>query len=67
MCKSIIEKKKKMHDKTVLLEKSKLHSMEVLISTVLIDSNIIHEDLFLLNNVLREYRDMKKEIRYFRT
>ena len=56
-----------MHDKTVLLEKSKLHGMEVLISTVLIDSNIIHEDPFLLNNVLREYRDMKKEIRYFRT
>ena len=30
-------KKEKKHDKTLLLEKSKLHQMEVLISKTLID------------------------------
>ena len=35
--KSAIKKKKKKHDKIVLLAKSKLNSIEVLISKVLID------------------------------
>ena len=37
--KSIIKKKKKKHDKIVLLTKSKLSSIEFLISKALIDSN----------------------------
>ena len=41
--KSIIKKKKKKHDKIVLLAKSKLNSIEVLISKVLIVSNISHD------------------------
>ena len=40
---SINKKKKKKHDKIVLLAKSKLNSMEVLISKSFIDSNISHE------------------------
>ena len=35
--KSICKKKKKKHDKIVLLEKSELNSIEVLISKTLID------------------------------
>ena len=38
--KSIIKKKKIKHDKIVLLAKSKLNSIEVLLSKDLIDSNI---------------------------
>ena len=57
--KSIIKKKKKKHDKIVLLAKSKLNNIEVLSSNVLIDSNISHE-FVLTNNVLKEYDDMKK-------
>ena len=38
--KSIIKKKKIKHDKIVLLAKSKLNSIEVLLSKVLMDSNI---------------------------
>ena len=34
--------------------------MEVLISNALIDSNISHEKFVLINNVLKEYDDMKK-------
>ena len=42
---SIIKKKKMMHDKTVLLAKSELNSIEVSISVALIDSNISHDEL----------------------
>ena len=58
---SIIKKKKKKHDKIVLLAKSKLHGIEVLISKALIDSNISHDKFFSINNVLKEYDNMKKE------
>ena len=64
--KSIIKKKKKKHDKIVLLAKSKLNSMEVLISKALIDSVISHEE-FVLINVLKQYNEMKKEIKNLMT
>ena len=38
--KPIVKKKKKKHDKIVLLAKSKLNKIEVLISKALIDLNI---------------------------
>ena len=60
--KSMIKKKKKKHDKIVLLAKSKLNSKEVLISKGLIDSNISHDE-FVLINVLKEFYDLKQEIK----
>ena len=39
-----IIKKKKEHDKIVLLAKSKLNSIEVLISKATIGSNIVHDE-----------------------
>ena len=63
---SVIKKKKKKHDKIVLLAKSKLNSMEVLISKALIDSVISHEE-FVLINVLKQYNEMKKEIKNLMT
>ena len=54
-CKSIIKKKKKKHDKIVLLGKAKLDAIEILISEALIDSYISHDEFFSVNNVLREY------------
>ena len=59
--KSIIKKKKKKHDKIVLLAKSKLNSIEVLISKALIDSVISHDEFVLINNVLKECNKMKEE------
>ena len=50
--KSIIGKKKKKHDKIVLLAKSKSNSIQVIISKALIDSNTIHGEFFLINNLL---------------
>ena len=61
--KSITEKKKKEHDKIVLLGKSELNNIEVLISKTLIDSSISHDEFVLINNVLKEYDDMKEEIK----
>ena len=51
--KSIIKKKKKKHDKIVSLAKSELNSKEELISKVLVDSNISHDELVLINNELK--------------
>ena len=62
-CKSIIKNKKKEHAKIVLLAKSKLNSMEVLISKSLIDSVISHDEFVLINNVLKEYNKVNKEIK----
>ena len=59
MYKSIIKKKKK-NDKIVLLAKSKLNSIEFLICKTLIDSSISHDELVLINNVLKEFYDMKE-------
>ena len=61
--KSIINKTKKKHDKILLLAKSKLNFIETLILKALIDSNISHDQFVLINNVLKEYDDMKEEIR----
>ena len=44
--KSMIKKKKKKHDKIVLLAKAKLNSIEILISMSLVDSVISHDDFF---------------------
>ena len=66
-CKSIIKKKKKKHDEIVLLAKSKLNSIEVLISKALINSNISHDEFVLINNVLKEYDDMKEKTKNVNT
>ena len=60
---SIIKKKKKKHDKIALLAKSKLNSIEFLISKALINSVISHDEFLLINNVLKEYEEMKEEIK----
>ena len=60
---SIIKRKKKEHDKIVLLEKSKLNSTEVLISKALIVWSIIHNEFILMNNVLKEFYVMKEELK----
>ena len=43
--------------------KFKLNSTEVLISKALIDSVISHNEFVLINNVLKEYDQMKEEIK----
>ena len=50
-----------------MLAKSKLNSMEVLISKDLIDSVISYDEFVLINNVLKEYKEMKEEIKTLKT
>ena len=65
--KSIIKKKKKKHEKTVFLAKSKLNKIEVLISKSFIDSVIIQDKFVLINNVLKKYNEMKEVIKNLNT
>ena len=53
--------------KIVLLAKSKLNSIEVLISRTLIDSVISHDESNLINYGLKEYKKMKEEINNLKT
>ena len=46
-----------------MLAKSKLNSIEILISKALIESNVSHGEFVLINNVLKEYNDMKEGIK----
>ena len=62
--KSIIKKKKKNHDKTVLLGKGKLSTIEVLISKALMDCYISLDEFVSISNVLREYYEMKEGIKH---
>ena len=65
--KSIIKKNIKKHGKTVLLTKTKLNSIEVLISMALIESYVNDDESFLIINVLKAYDDMKEEIKKLKT
>ena len=46
-----------------MLAKFKLNSTEVLISRALINSNISHDEFVWIKNVLKEFYDMKEEIK----
>ena len=46
-----------------MLAKSKLNSIEILISKALIDSHISHDEFVSVNNVVRKHYEMKEEIK----
>ena len=50
-----------------MLAKSKLNTIEVLISKALMDSVVSHDEFILINNVLKEYNEMKEEIKNLKT
>ena len=58
-----MKKKKHKHDKLSLLAKSKLNFIEVSFSKVLITSDISHNELVLISNVLKEFYEMKEQIK----
>ena len=62
-CKAIIKKKKNKHDKIILLAKTTLITVEIFVYKVLINSNISHDEFTLINNVLKEYDDMKEKMK----
>ena len=46
-----------------MLTKSRLNNKQASISKALIDSNIIHDGFVLISNVLKEFYDMKEDIK----
>ena len=50
-----------------IASKTKSNRIESLISKTVIDSNISHDEFVLINNVLKEYDDMKEEIENLKT
>ena len=57
--KSKIKKKRKKRDKILLLAKAKLNGVEVLIFKTL-SAHVLVTIIFLMNNVVREYDNMKE-------
>ena len=56
---NIIRNKKNKHDKTLMLAKSKLNSIEILISQVLNDMEISHEEFNIILKEKVKYKRMK--------
>ena len=59
----VTRKKKKKHDKTVMLAKSKLNGIEALMSQALIDLDTSHEEFKTIINEKEKYEQMKKSIK----
>ena len=55
--------KKKKYNKTVMLARSKLNSIESKISEALINNEISHEDFMTIINEEKKYRELKESIR----
>ena len=55
--------KKKKHDKILMLAKSKLSSIETLISQALIDMDISHKEFVIILKEKDKYEKMKDNLR----
>ena len=60
---SITRNKKKKHNKILMLAKSKLNSIETLISQALIDMEISHEEFIAIFKEKDKYEKMKENVR----
>ena len=56
-----------MYKSIMKKERKKKHDKEVLLAKALIDSNIIHDEFVLINDVVKEYDDMKEETNNLKT
>ena len=60
---NITRNKNKKNDKVLMLAKSKLNSIETLISQTLIDMEVIHEEFITVLKEKDEYEKMKDNLR----
>ena len=60
---NITRNKKKKHDKILMLAKSKLNSIETLVSQALIDMEISHKKFITISNERDKYEKMKENLR----
>ena len=59
---SITRNEKKKHDKILMLAKSKLSSIEILVSQALIDMEISHEEFNAIIREKQKYERMKENV-----
>ena len=57
-----IKKKRKKHDKIVLTAKIKLSTVKFFIFEALINLFVNHDEFVSINNVVREYNEIKEDI-----
>ena len=62
----ITRKKKKKHDKILMLAKSKLISIDTLVSQALIDMEISHKEFVTILNERNKYEKMKENLKNVR-
>ena len=60
---SIIMKKREKHGEIILQGKTKLDTIDFVVSKSLIDPYINHDEFIVVNNKLRKYNEMKEEIK----
>ena len=60
---SITRNKKKKHDKTLMLAKSKLNSIETLLSQAFLDMEISHEEFIAIFKEKDQYEKMKENVK----
>ena len=60
---NITKSKKKKHAKILMLVKSKLNSIETLVSQALIDMEISHKKFITISNERDKYEKMKENLR----
>ena len=60
---SITKNKNKNHDKIFILAKSKLNSIETLISQALIDMEISHQEFIAIFKEKDKYKEMKEKVK----
>ena len=58
--------KKKKHDRILMLAKSKLNSIETLLSQALIDTEISHKEFVTILKEKEKYEKMKENVRNVR-
>ena len=60
---SITSSKKKKHDKVLIFAKSKLNSIETIVSQALVDMEICHEEFIGIFQEKGNYKKMKENVR----
>ena len=60
----MIKKKKVKHDKTILLARSKLNTIEVFASKALNNSEMYFDKFLHVGNLLKGYNDIKEPIKH---
>ena len=63
---SITRNKKKKHDKILTFPKSKLNSIETLVSQASVDMETSHEEVIMILREKNKYEQMKKKLRNVR-